>query len=73
MPVAWCSSCGVRHVWDTAVRARAPAKLDRMTRSKSPLVVVAVLILAVLAGVGYLLAGRGGSTHPKAADRKSVV
>ncbi|MER7842827.1 ribonuclease [Kitasatospora sp. NPDC096077] len=38
-----------------------------MTRSKSPLVVVAVLILAVLAGVGYLLAGKGGSSHPKAA------
>ncbi|MFH8383168.1 ribonuclease [Kitasatospora sp. NPDC018058] len=38
-----------------------------MTRSKSPLVVVAVLILAVLAGAGYLLAGRGGSSHPKAA------
>ncbi|MBD0691401.1 ribonuclease [Streptomyces sp. CBMA123] len=38
-----------------------------MTRSKSPLVVVAVLILAVLAGVGYLLAGKGGGSHPKAA------
>ncbi|MFF2143771.1 ribonuclease [Kitasatospora sp. NPDC058190] len=38
-----------------------------MTRSKSPLVVVAVLILAVLAGAGYLLAGKGGSSHPKAA------
>ncbi|MFG3228573.1 ribonuclease [Kitasatospora sp. NPDC048194] len=36
-----------------------------MTRSKSPLVVVAVLILAVLAGAGYLLADRGGSGHPK--------
>ncbi|MER7581740.1 ribonuclease [Kitasatospora sp. NPDC097691] len=38
-----------------------------MTRSKSPLVVVAVLILAVLAGVGYLLADKGGGSHPKAA------
>ncbi len=52
---------------DTAARAAVPAKLVRMTRSKSPLVVVAVLILAVLAGVGYLLAGKGGSSHPKAA------
>ncbi|MFI8457721.1 ribonuclease [Kitasatospora sp. NPDC085464] len=38
-----------------------------MTRSKSPLVVVAVLILVVLAGAGYLLAGKGGGSHPKAA------
>ncbi|MFJ9695468.1 ribonuclease [Kitasatospora sp. NPDC101183] len=38
-----------------------------MTRSKSPLVLVAVLILAALAGVGYLLAGKGGGSHPKAA------
>lgn len=38
-----------------------------MTRRKSPLVVVAVLILALVAGIGYLLAGKGGSSHPKAA------
>ncbi|MFI9364666.1 ribonuclease [Kitasatospora sp. NPDC053057] len=44
-----------------------------MTRSKSPLVVVAVLILAVLAGVGYLLAGRGGSSHPKAAASSTAT
>ncbi|MFJ9440415.1 ribonuclease [Kitasatospora sp. NPDC101235] len=37
-----------------------------MTNRRNPIVVVAVLILAVLAGVGYLLAGRG-SSHPKAA------
>ncbi|MFJ8624186.1 ribonuclease [Kitasatospora sp. NPDC093550] len=37
-----------------------------MTSRKNPLVVVAVLILALLAGVGYLLADKGGG-HPKAA------
>ncbi|MFD8702546.1 ribonuclease [Kitasatospora sp. NPDC059648] len=44
-----------------------------MTRSKSPLVVVAVLILAVLAGVGYLLAGQGGGSHPKAAASSTAA
>ncbi|WBP88974.1 ribonuclease [Kitasatospora cathayae] len=44
-----------------------------MTRSKSPLVVVAVLILAVLAGAGYLLAGKGGSGHPRAAASSTAV
>ncbi|MBV2153883.1 ribonuclease [Kitasatospora sp. SUK 42] len=38
-----------------------------MTRRKNPLVVVAVLILALVAGIGYLLAGKGGGSHPKAA------
>ncbi|MFI2608694.1 ribonuclease [Kitasatospora sp. NPDC018619] len=37
-----------------------------MTNRRNPLVVVAVLILAVLAGAGYLLANQG-SSHPKAA------
>ncbi|WP_030233566.1 ribonuclease [Streptomyces sp. NRRL S-350] len=37
-----------------------------MTSRKNPLVVVAVLILAVMAGAGYLLADKG-SGHPKAA------
>ncbi|MFD0403921.1 ribonuclease [Kitasatospora sp. NPDC127116] len=37
-----------------------------MTNRRNPLVVVAVLILALLAGAGYLLANRG-SGHPKAA------
>ncbi|MFD4654078.1 ribonuclease [Kitasatospora sp. NPDC058444] len=37
-----------------------------MTNRRNPLVVVAVLILAVLAGVGYLLTDKG-SSHPKAA------
>ncbi|MEU9045877.1 MULTISPECIES: ribonuclease [unclassified Kitasatospora] len=37
-----------------------------MTSRKNPLVVVAVLILALLAGAGYLLADRG-SSRPKAA------
>ncbi|MFE5582247.1 ribonuclease [Kitasatospora sp. NPDC056531] len=44
-----------------------------MTRSKSPLVVVAVLILAVLAGAGYLLAGKGGSSHPKASPSTTTA
>ncbi|MEU3570423.1 ribonuclease [Kitasatospora sp. NPDC036755] len=37
-----------------------------MTNRKNPLVVVAVLILALVAGVGYLLTDKG-SSHPKAA------
>ncbi|MET8539691.1 ribonuclease [Kitasatospora sp. NPDC004799] len=37
-----------------------------MTNRRNPLVVVAVLLLALLAGVGYLLAGNQGSDHPKA-------
>ncbi|MFE4975613.1 ribonuclease [Kitasatospora sp. NPDC056651] len=37
-----------------------------MTNRKNPLVVVAVLLLALVAGVGYLLTGKG-SDHPKAA------
>ncbi|MFF7988326.1 ribonuclease [Kitasatospora xanthocidica] len=37
-----------------------------MTSRKNPLLVVAVLILALLAGAGYLLANKG-SGHPKAA------
>ncbi|MFE7637197.1 ribonuclease [Kitasatospora sp. NPDC001119] len=37
-----------------------------MTNRRNPLVAVAVLILAVLAGAGYLLANQG-SGHPKAA------
>ncbi|MEV7183249.1 ribonuclease [Kitasatospora sp. NPDC093102] len=44
-----------------------------MTRRKSPLVVVAVLILAVLAGVGYLLAGKDGGSHPKAAATSTAT
>ncbi|MFE7529071.1 ribonuclease [Kitasatospora sp. NPDC057542] len=44
-----------------------------MTRRKSPLVVVAVLILAVLAGVGYLLAGKGGGSHPEAAATSTAT
>ncbi|MFD8754686.1 ribonuclease [Kitasatospora sp. NPDC059577] len=43
-----------------------------MTSRKNPLVVVAVLILVVLAGVGYLLAN-GGSGHPKAAASPSAA
>ncbi|MFJ6616130.1 ribonuclease [Kitasatospora sp. NPDC091335] len=37
-----------------------------MTNRRNPLVVVAVLILALLAGAGYLLTNTG-SSHPKAA------
>ncbi|MFJ3215154.1 ribonuclease [Kitasatospora sp. NPDC086801] len=44
-----------------------------MTRRKSPLVVVAVLILALVAGIGYLLAGKGGSSHPKAAASSTAT
>ncbi|MFI6155945.1 ribonuclease domain-containing protein [Kitasatospora sp. NPDC051170] len=44
-----------------------------MTRRKSPLLVVAVLILAVLAGVGYLLAGKGGDSHPKASATSTAT
>ncbi|KJS62458.1 ribonuclease [Streptomyces rubellomurinus] len=44
-----------------------------MTRRKSPLIVVAVLVLAVLAGVGYLLNKGGGSSHPKAAATSTAA
>ncbi|MGW2252056.1 ribonuclease [Kitasatospora sp. NPDC001660] len=44
-----------------------------MTRRKSPLVVVAVLILAVLGAVGYLLAGKGGSSHSKASGASTAT
>ncbi|MGA5823965.1 ribonuclease [Kitasatospora sp. NPDC094028] len=44
-----------------------------MTRRKSPLVVVAVLILAVLAGLGYLLGKGGGGSHPKAAATSTAA
>ncbi|MFF3112266.1 ribonuclease [Kitasatospora sp. NPDC057904] len=44
-----------------------------MTRRKSPLVVVAVLILAVLGAVGYLLAGKGGSSHSKASGSSTTA
>ncbi|MEV7772312.1 ribonuclease [Kitasatospora sp. NPDC086791] len=43
-----------------------------MTSRRNPLVVVAVLILALLAGVGYLLADKG-SSHPKAAASPSAA
>ncbi|MEV7021565.1 ribonuclease [Kitasatospora sp. NPDC093558] len=44
-----------------------------MTRRKSPLVVVAVLILAVLGGIGYLLAGKGGSSHSNASGASTTA
>ncbi|WP_316521288.1 ribonuclease [Kitasatospora brasiliensis] len=43
-----------------------------MTNRRNPLVVVAVLILAVLAGAGYLLTGGKGSGHSTAAASASA-
>ncbi|MGW3072448.1 MULTISPECIES: ribonuclease [unclassified Kitasatospora] len=43
-----------------------------MTNRRNPLVVVAVLILAVLAGVGYLLTDKG-SGHPRAAASSTAA
>ncbi|MQS12121.1 hypothetical protein F7Q99_07390 [Streptomyces kaniharaensis] len=43
-----------------------------MTRRNRPLVVVAVVILAVLAAAGYLLT-RKGSSHPKAAATSTAT